>query len=186
VEVSPEIQVRNYKGMKVNYKKVTVSPEEIKRSIDALKESRKADNVDDKFARGLSYPDVAELEKAVERQIFLQKENQERQRIEGALVEGITGGLEFKLPDSLVERQVQELLRQAKIDLAMKGIARETIEAQEKELRKKLEPEAKSQVKVYLVLSEIAKKENIPQDDQLPRRVIEFLLREADWEADSK
>ena len=36
-------------------------------------------------------------------------------------------------------------------------------------------------IKVFLVLSAIAKKENIAQDDHMPRRVMEFLLREADW-----
>ena len=44
-----------------------------------------------------------------------------------------------------------------------------------------MRPEAKRQVKVYLVLSEIAKKENIPLDDHMPHQVMEFLLREADW-----
>jgi FKBP-type peptidyl-prolyl cis-trans isomerase (trigger factor) len=43
-------------------------------------------------------------------------------------------------------------------------------------------PEAEKQVRVYLVLSEIAKKENIPLDDHMPRRVMEFLLKEAEWQ----
>jgi len=34
---------------------------------------------------------------------------------------------------------------------------------------------------VYLVLAQIAKQENIPIDDHMPRKVMEFLLREADW-----
>jgi FKBP-type peptidyl-prolyl cis-trans isomerase (trigger factor) len=182
VEVSPEIQVKNYKGLKVNYKNISVTPDEIKRNIDTLKETKKVDNIDDNFARSLGYPGVAELDKAVERQVFAQKENQQRQTIENEIVESITKELDFKLPASLVSRQSQELLRHAKLDLAMKGFPREKIDEQEKELLKNLEPQAKDQVKVYLVLSEIAKKENIPQDDNMPRRVIEFLLKEADWQ----
>jgi len=181
VEVSPEIAVKDYKGQKIKLKKVLVTADEIKRHIDSLKESRKAQTLDDKFAHGLGYPSLAELEKAIERQIFAQKENQERQRIENEIIENLTGGLDFKLPQSLIDRQLQELLKHAKIELAMKGIPREKIEEQEKELIKNLEPEARKQVKVYLVLQEIAKKENIPQDDHMPARVIEFLLREADW-----
>jgi len=45
-----------------------------------------------------------------------------------------------------------------------------------------LEPEAKRQVRDYLVLAHIAKKENIEINDQMPQSVIEFLFREADWQ----
>jgi FKBP-type peptidyl-prolyl cis-trans isomerase (trigger factor) len=181
VEISPEISVKNYKGIKVNYKKINVAADEIKRNLDSLKEARKIDTLDDAFAKSIGYPDLAELEKAIERQIFIQKENQQRQLREDELIEKLTGELDFKLPQSLVKRQVEDMLRQAKVDLAMKGLPREKIDEQENELLKNLEPEAKKQVKVYLVLAQIAKNENIPLDDKLPSRVMEFLLREANW-----
>lgn len=184
VEVTPEIAVKNYKGIKITYKNVSVSAEEIKRQIDSIKESRKAESLDDKFSRSLGYPNLAELEKAIERQIFITKENQERARIENELIENITKGLEFKLPQGLVDRQIQDMLRQTKIDLAMKGLSRDKIEEQEKLLLDGITPDAKKQVKIYLILSQIAKKENIAIDDHLPRKVMEFLLREADWQVD--
>ncbi len=184
VEITPEIAVKNYKGIKINYKNVSVSAEEVKRQIDSVKESRKAEVLDDKFSRSLCYPNLSELEKAVERQIFLTKENQERARIENELIEGITKGLEFKLPQGLVDRQIQDMLRQTKIDLAMKGAPRDKIDEQEKLLLDGIAPEAKKQVKVYLILSQIAKKENITIDDHMPRKVMEFLLSEADWQVE--
>jgi len=181
VETLPEIAIKNYKNQKINFKSITVSPDEIKRQIDSVKESRKAEILDDKFARSLGYPNLPEFEKAVERQISITKENQERARIESELIENITKGLEFKLPQGLVDRQVQDMLRQTKIDLAMKGVPRHKIDEQEKLLLDGITPDAKKQVKVYLVLSQIAKKENIAIDDHMPRKVMEFLLREADW-----
>jgi FKBP-type peptidyl-prolyl cis-trans isomerase (trigger factor) len=181
VEINPEIPVKNYKGLKVHYKKIEVTPDEIKRSVDSLKEARKVDTIDDDFAKGLGYPDLSELEKAMERQIYIQKENLQRQRIENGLLESILKDLDFKLPLSLVNRQLQDLIRQAKLDLALKGSTPEKIDEQEKALHEQLEPEAKRQVRIYLVLSAIAKKENIPQDEHMPHHVMEFLLREADW-----
>jgi len=181
VEISPEIVIKNYKGLKVNYKNITVSPDEIKRYIDSLKEARKLDAIDDNFAKTLGCPNLSELEKAIERQIFLQKENQQRRKIEDEIIQNITQGLDFKLPQSLVNRQLQDLVRQTKVDLALKGMPREKIDEQEKAAFSQLEPEAKQQVKIYLVLAEIAKKENIPLDDNMPRQVLELLLREADW-----
>ena len=182
VEVIPEIAIKNYKNQLINYKAVSVSSDEIKRQIDSVKESRKAETLDDKFSRSLGYPDLAQLQKVVERQIFITKENQERQRIENELIENITRGVEFKLPPGLVERQTQDMLRQTKIDLAMKGLPPDKIDEQEKLLLEGIQPEAKKQVKIYLVLSQIAKKENIVIDDHMPRKVMEFLLREADWQ----
>lgn len=181
VEVSPEIDVKDYKGIKIDYKNVNVSPDEIKRGIDSLKESRKLDKADDSLAKSLGYPNLQELEKVLEKQIFLQKENVERQKVESKIIENLVKGLDFKSPQSLVKRQLEDMLRQAKMDLALKGIPREKIDEQEKKMREELEPEAKNQVKVYLVLSAIAKKENIAQDEHMPRRVMEFLFREADW-----
>lgn len=185
VEVSPEIALKNYKGLKVNYKKITVSEDETKRQVDALKESHKIDAIDDNFAKSLGYPDFNELQSAVQRQIYIQKENLQRQKIETEIIENITKDLDFKLPESFIKRQLQELVRQAKLDLALKGVSREQIEEQEKALSGQLEPEAKKQVKVYLVLGAIAKKENISIDDHMPRKVIEFLLKEADWQETS-
>jgi len=182
VEVRPEIAVKNYKGIKVNCQKIEVNPDEIKRNLDSLKETRKVAAIDDGFSKSLGYPNVAELEKAVERQMLIQKENQQRQKIESEIIEHILKDLDFKLPQSLIDRQLEDLLRQAKLDLALKGFPREKIDEQEKVLVKELEPQAKSQVKTYLVLAEIAKKENIPLDDHMPQKVIEFLLREADWQ----
>lgn len=182
VEISPEIAVKNYKGIKVNYRKISVSAEEIKRSLDALKESRKLEVIDDNFARALGYPSLAELDKALERQIYLQKENQARQKIEDEIIEHLTKDVDFKIPQAFLNRQLQDLVRQAKIDLALRGLPAEKIEAEVKGLSAELEPEAKRQVKIYLVLSAIAKKESISLDDHMPRRVMEFLLKEADWQ----
>ena len=182
VEVTPEIVLKDYKKQKINYKVVAVTADEIKKQIDSVKESRKVKELDDKFSRSLGYPNLSEFEKAVERQIFITKENQERQRIENDLIDNLLKNLEFKVPESLVTRQAQDMLRQTKIDLAMKGIPRDKIEEQEKVILDGIQPQAKKQVKVYLVLAQIAKKENIPIDDHMPAKVMEFLLSEADWQ----
>jgi len=181
VEVMPEIEVKNYKGIKVSYQPLSVTTDEVKRHLDTLKESRQVQSTDDNFAKSLSYPSLSELEKAIERQVLLQKDNAQRQKIEGEIIDGITKDADFQLPQALVRRQLDDLVRQAKIDLALKGVPAEKIKEEEKKLTEGLENEAKRQVKIYLVLAEIARKENIPQNDQMAHRVMEFLFREADW-----
>lgn len=181
VEVSPEIPVKDYKGVKVEFKKISVTPEEIKRHLDSVKESKKLESLDDNFAKGVGYPSLAELEKAVERQVAVQKDNAQRQKIENGLIDAVMKGIDFKLPQSLVDRQMQEFLRQAKMDLAMKGIPRDKIEAEEGALKKELEPQARKQVMIFLVLQEIAKRENIALDEHMSHKVMEFLFKSAQW-----
>lgn len=181
VEVSPEIKIKDYKGIKVGGKKIEVSPDEIKRGIDSLKESKKADNADDAFAWGLGYPSLLELEKYIETQLYIQKQNQERKKREDQIIGHISKGLNFNVPQSMVNRQLEELLRQAKLEMALKGLPPDKIDEREKSLVQELTPVAQQQVRIYLILSEIAKKENIPQDDHMPSKVMELLLREADW-----
>jgi len=181
VEVTPEIKLNNYKGIKIDYKRTAVSADEIKRSIDSIKESRKVQILDDSFAKSLGYPSLKELEGAIERQLFINKENHEHQKIENEIVEALLKGLDFAAPKSMIDRQLQDLIRQSKVDLAMKGMPRVKIEEQNDTLTKELKPQAEKQVKVYLVLAQIAKKENIPLDDHMPREVMELLMREADW-----
>ncbi len=182
VDVRPEIPVKDYKGIKVHFKNIEVSPNEVKRSIDSLKESRKLDAADDNLAKSLGYPSLAELENVVQRQIFLEKSNAERQKIDNEIIEAILKDLPFKVPKVMVDRQLEDMVRQAKVDLALKGLPRESIDKETKNISEKLLPEAERQVRVYLVLAEIAKKENIARDEHTPRKVIELLLKEASWQ----
>lgn len=181
VEIMPEIEVNKYKGLKIEYQQAQVNADEIKRNIDSIKESRKAASLDDNFAKSLGYPGLTELEKVMERQLAAQKDSQQRNKIETQVIDQLTKELDFKLPESLVKKQHEDLLRQTKMDLAIKGVPKEKIEEQEKKIEQDLEPEAKKQVKIYMILAAIAKKENIAVDDHMPQKVMELLFREANW-----
>ena len=60
----------------------------------------------------------------------------------------------------------------------------EELKKKEEELRAALGPVVERDVKIYLILEEIAKLENITTTDQnesLPGKVMAFLLKEATW-----
>ncbi|MCU0666591.1 MAG: hypothetical protein MUF05_05820 [Candidatus Omnitrophica bacterium] len=181
VEVVPEIKLNKYKGLSVKYPAIEVTADELKRQIDSLKEQRKADVVDDDFAKGLCYPDLKALEKALERQIFVNKENQQRQKIEAQVIEDITKQLDFKVPQVMIDRQLEEMLKQAKVDLALRGMPKDQINSHEKEMIESLKPKAAEEVKNYLVLSAIAKEEKIDPKQHMPQKVMEFLFKNAQW-----
>ena len=181
VEIAPEVEIKDYKGIRVDYKKTVVTDEEVQRSLDSLKESRKLSALDDELAHKLGYPTLDELKAVIRGQHFIQKASAQQKKIESQIIDTLVDKVDIKLPQSLVQRQLEELLRQAKLDLALQGVPREKIQEQEKAMQEKLLPQAKKQVKVYLVLSAIAKKENIPLQEQMSQQVLELLLKEADW-----
>jgi FKBP-type peptidyl-prolyl cis-trans isomerase (trigger factor) len=185
VEIKPEIKIKDYKGIKINYQNIEVGPEQIKARLDSIKESRKIENIDDALAKSLGYYAVPDLEKALEAQIYLQKENEQRIKIEQEIIKHITGESDFNLPVSLVERQLKDMISHAKVELALRGVSEEEIRKQEDKLNTQLKPEAEERVKIYLILEAIAKKENIALDDHMPSKVMEFLFREADWQKTS-
>jgi FKBP-type peptidyl-prolyl cis-trans isomerase (trigger factor) len=182
VEIQPEIVLPKYKGIKLEFKKITVPADEIKRQLDSIKESRKIESLDDTFARSVGYPALAELEKAIERQIAVQKDNAQRQEMEKSLLDQLTKSIDIKLPQAMVNKQLEEMVRKAKVDLMMRGVSKDRLDSQDKALRDEIEPEARMQVKVYLTLQAIAKKEDIALDDHMPAKVIEMLYKEADWQ----
>ena len=186
VEIKPEIAIKDYKGIKINYKDIEVTAEQVKAKLDSIKESRKIETIDSALARSLGYPTVADMEKALGSQIYLQKENEQRIKIEEEIIKHLIGAANFNLPSSLVERQLSEMVSHAKVELALRGVSEEEIKNQESKLREQLKPQAEERVKIYLTLETIAKKENIALTEQMPSRTMEFLLREASWENNTR
>ena len=181
VEVRPEIALKDYKNVKLKYKNVTINQDEVEKALHNLKETHKAGGIDEKFAKSLGYPSVNVMRVSIQQQLFVQKENTLRYHLQEDLIKEILAQVKFKIPQSLLGQRLNELIYQAKERLSSRGMSKEQIDAHEEALKKELSPEAESQVKTYLVLDEIAKKENIPQDEHMSQKVIEFLLGEADW-----
>ncbi|MCM8779919.1 MAG: hypothetical protein NC914_02075 [Candidatus Omnitrophica bacterium] len=181
IEVKPAIPLKDYKGIKLEYKKIEVSEEDLKTAKEGIKEARHIKEVDDTLARSLGYINTAELDEFLKHNIYMQKETARHNQLEAQIIEKLGKDTEFELPKLLIERQLKDLIYHAKIELSMRGATKEQIEAEEENLSKRLEPEARRQVKIYLILEEIAKRENIPIDNSLPRKVMEFLLSQADW-----
>lgn len=181
VEIRPEIEVKDYKNLKLKYRKAAVSPDEIEKTLNELKSARKVEAIDEKFARGLGYRTTDEMRSSIERQLFLQKENDLRYHLQDDLLKQVLGKVSFNIPVSLVRRRLEELVRDARAQMGLRGATSEQISSKEGDLRKELYPQAEIQVKTFLVLEEIAEKEKIPESEHLTQDVIEFLLREANW-----
>ena len=187
VEVKPEVKIKNYKSLKVRRKKTEVTSEDVDKSLETLKKSQGLDEktaIDDAFAKGLGQANLNDLKENMRKQLAIMKDQHAHQDVENQIIEQLLKNTSFDLPESTIKKQLDYMVKDAKMRLSYQGVKKEDVEAKEEELRVQLKEEAKKAVQVYFILDKIAQLEklDIKQSDQLSKRVIEFLLKEAQWQ----
>lgn len=181
IEIRPEIEIKNYTKIKVKRSSNEVTDEEMQKALDKIKEQRKIDALNDDFAHGLGYANLEEFKNALKRQLIAQKESDNKIKLENEIIDYLLKNSKFSVPQSLVDKRIEELKDNLRQYLEKNRLPNDEIEKKEKEFEPKLKEQAMEQVKVFLVLDEIAKRENIQRDDHMPNHTIEFLLKNADW-----
>lgn len=186
-DIKPEVRIKNYKGIKVKRKGSQVTEDEINKTLDYFRQSQGGDKgmtVDDSFARGLGYPDLATFKQTLTRQLEIDKDRQNRIDIENQVVNALLKDAKLSVPQGLVKKQMEHRIREARQRMQSQNMSEEDMAKQEENLRKNLKDPVERDVKVYLVLDKIAQLENIriAQGEQLPAKVMTFLLKEAHWD----
>lgn len=182
VEVKPEIKIKQYKGLKLKKNEIKVEPKDIEEYLKTVKQGRPADIADEKLARSLGYKTKEEFVDCLTKQIYLKKENEERARLERELVNQLLNNCSFPVPKTLIEKRIHELEHQAEHQMSQYGIPEDKAKERLKEFAPKFKTEAEEQVKIFLVLEEIAKLEKVARDDHMVNRTIEFVFAEAEWD----
>ena len=189
LDIKPDVKVEKYKGIKVKRKNSKVTEEEINKTLEYFKKGQasgpdKETTIDDSFARGLGYPNLAEFKKSLERQMEMDKDRQNRMDVENQIIESLLRSAKLVLPESLVRRQVEHRIEDEKKRLKSQGLSADEIDKKSQELRKELRAPVERDVKVYLILDKIAAAEKLEVKEGMsrPAVVMEFLLKEANWE----
>lgn len=186
LELKPEINVKDYKGIKVKRKDSSVTEEEITKTLDYFKQGQGADKkveINDAFAKGLGYPSLEDFKKSLVRQMEMDKDRQNRADVENQLIETLFKSTKFDVPSSLVQKQLARRIEEQAHQLTHQGVpaaeAKKSVEASKAELEKQVEKD----IKVYLILDKIAQEEKmeIKEGESLPSKVMEFLFKEAQW-----
>lgn len=186
-DVKPEVKVGQYKGLAVTRKSSEVSDEEIMKTFEFLKKSQGQGaevKIDDQFAKGLGYPTLADFKKSLTRQMEIDKDRQNRMDVENQIVEALLKDAKLAVPQSLVEKQMERRLEDLTHRLHERGMPEAEIKKKETDFRKELLPQVEKDVKTFLVLDKIRNMENVPvaENENMPAKVIEFLLKEAVWQ----
>ena len=185
LEVKPEVTVNGYKGIKIKRKSSKVTEEELSKTLDIFKKGQgeKELTLDDTFARGLGFPTLDEFKQSLQRQLEMDKDRHNRIDVENQLVEELLKKSKLHTPDSLVKRQLERRIHDMHHRLHEQGMAEEEIKKKEESMRKELEPAVEKDIRVYLIFDKIAELEKIEvkENENLPAKVLEFLLKEAQW-----
>jgi trigger factor len=190
-DIRPEVTVKDYKQIKVVRKSSQVTEEEINKTLDYFKkgQGKKEDEpVDDAFARGLGYPNLEEFKKFLTRQMELDKDRQNRLDVENQIVEALLKKAKLVVPQSLVNKQLERRVDEMVKRMRSHGAKDEDIKKREDELRKELKEVVEREVKVYFILEKIAQEEKLElkEGENIPAKVMEYLMKEASWEEEKK
>lgn len=183
VEIRPTIEIKNYKKIKIKKRSNDISDEALEKALDNVKKARKIESVDEDFAHSLGYAKLDELKDAFRRELIMHKETENKMQLEAEVIEHLLQNAKFSIPESMLSRRFQELQQELKKNLTKSNLAKEEIEKKENELEPKLKEQAEEQVRVFLILDEIARIEGIERNEQMPQKVMEFLFKNADWTA---
>jgi len=186
LDIRPEIHVGKYKEINIERKKSEVTEEEVQKTLEFFKKGRTDQEVtiDDNFAKGMGFPNLEDFKTALKRQLEFDKDRNNRMDVENQLVEELIKSAKLIVPQSLVKRQLYHRLNDALKRYKNQGLKEEELKKKAEEVKVQLEPVVEREVKIFLILEEIAKLENITiadQNESLPGKVIEFLLKEAKW-----
>lgn len=129
--------------------------------VNSIKE-KKLPELDDEFIKGLgNCKDLRELKEAIEKDLLLKKENMVKDDLVDQILEQLLKETPFGAPQSLVDKEAERLLKEAKEDMAKRNVANVDIEKKDAELRRAMQDRAAKKVKIFFLLDEIATLENI-------------------------
>ena len=181
VEIKPEINIKSYKKIKIKKKDSEVKDEDVEKFLEQVKKTKKVDTIDDTIAKGFGYSNVVELKDSVRRQLVYQKESENKMHLEDQVIKHLLKNSDFLVPKKLVEKRHQELKSETDKYLQNSHLPEEERKKKLEEIEDKIKIQAEEQVRVFLILDEIAKLEKIERSDNMPKSVMEFLFQNAEW-----
>ncbi len=136
-----------------------------------IKEIKEAElpELNDEFAKGLGgkFSGLDDLKKKVREELIEREEKRIDRDLQESILKKISESVEFELPESLVEPEIQSSIENIKQNLIRAGSSIDKSGLDETKLKEEIRPAAEKSVKNMLILGEIAKQNNlsITEDD---------------------
>lgn len=143
-----------------------------------LKELRKEEVplLDNEFAKNLKFDDLEALKKHIQDELQKTKENWEERRLKKEIIEKAVNDSKVKVPPSLIERRVEERIKELKSKIEKQGADFEDYLKKEKlseeKLRTRLYKEIESEFSTFFVMEKIIEQEKIEvKEEEIDERL---------------
>lgn len=132
---------------------------------------REAPKLDDTFAKTTGFETMDQLKDQIKQNISTDKENREKQRVEGEAIEKIVENSTIEeIPDTLIHNEVHKMIHELEHSIGQQGMDMagylKSINKTHDDLHKDFEPQAKKRIQAALVLRQLAQEEKISASDQ--------------------
>lgn len=138
---------------------------------------------DDRFVQSLgNFKDSVAFKKNIENGLKIEKEKEGREKFRQEVLEKITKSVEWKIPDVLIEAERDRILDDLKKNLSRNNNVSfqdylKKIKKSEEEIKESLLKLSQKNVKTFLILKGIAKKENLKASEEETERQINEILK---------
>lgn len=147
---------------------------------------KKLPELNDDFAKELGENlTLEQLKEKLKNNLEKQKEASIKKDLEGQIVKILLEKHDFPLPDSLVEKQIEFLIARTKQFVAQQGRTVEEMGLTDEIMRAKVKNDAQNQVKTFLLLEEIGRRENLTVTDEDINQEIEKTIVESTQPAEA-
>lgn len=152
-------------------------PSDFKVLVKGIKE-KKLPRIDDEFAMSLGdYKNLEELKKNIRDEMESTNESKVQEDINAQIINELILNSSFDCPQSMVDRHLDGLVKQARNRLVSDGMKKEVVDSKEDTLREHLKERSVREIKVFFLLDKIAKNEGLTVSREEIDNEIEFRAR---------
>lgn len=161
IDFPSKFTVEALRGKKANY------------SIEVLEvRERELPELDHAFFKAQQVESLDELKAKISESLKMRKETENRSEIRRQVSETLAANVEFSIPESLIESETQNILRQVVEQNVRRGVPQDDLEKNKDELYTNSRKAAISRAKLQLILARIAEQEKIQAEERDLQQII--------------
>ena len=136
-------------------------------SVEILEvRERKLPEMDEAFFESQQVKDLDELKERVSGWTKGRKQQERRADLRRQVTEKLLAQVDFPLPESLLDMETENSMRQVVMENVQRGVAQEDLEKNKEDIHAQSRKQAESRVKLQLMIESVAEKEEIEVTDQ--------------------
>ncbi len=147
-------------------------------TMKEIKEKRLPE-VNDEFAKDLSFDSIEALQKGLREEIHKEKENVRNREIAQKIVDTLISSVDIPVPKILLEKRIEMMMEDAKSRFKADRLTEEEARTIEERFRKDFEKSAETRIKAEIMITKISEKEGIDADENDVQERIKKIAEDA-------